>query len=72
MISLKLLSTLIKSGGVANFIKENFKIDQTIYRTTDDISHLNIKYRLMLPISSQPRQLCLADYPEVVFRSIDR
>ena len=52
MISLKLLSTLIKCGGVAHFVKENFKIDQTIYRTTDDISHLNIKYRLMLPISS--------------------
>ena len=71
MITLKLLSVLIKSGGVSQFIKENFKIDQTIYRTTDDISHINDKYRLMLPISSQPRQMCLADYPELVFKSID-
>lgn len=53
MIMLKLFSVLIKSGGIGHFIKENFKIQQTIFRTTDDISHLNDKYRLMLPVTSE-------------------
>ena len=56
MVMLKLFSVLIKSGGIGHFIKENFKIEQTIFRTTDDMSQINDKYRLILPITSEQRQ----------------
>jgi len=40
-------------------------------RTSDDDKKFNTKYRLMLEVSAEMRQQCLADFPEVLFEAIE-
>ena len=40
-------------------------------RTSDDGKKFNTKYRLMLEVSAEMRQQCLADFPEVLFEAIE-
>ena len=56
MITLKLFSELVKGCGISHFIEENFKVEQTIFRRSDDMARFNDKYRLILPITSEQRQ----------------
>jgi hypothetical protein len=52
LVVLKLLDVIIKECGVYQFIKENFRLDCKITRTSDDESKYNTKQRLMLGVSS--------------------
>ena len=40
-------------------------------RTSDDGKKFNTKYRLMLEVSAEMRQQCLADFPEVLFEAVE-
>lgn len=71
LVVLKLLDIVIKECGVYHFIKENFRLDCKITRTSDDEKKFNTKQRLMLGVSSVMRYKSLSDYPEILYRTID-
>lgn len=71
LVVLKLLDIVIKECGVYHFIKENFRLDCKITRTSDDEKKFNTKQRLMLGVSSVMRYKSLSDFPEILYRTID-
>ena len=56
LVSLKLVSTLIKECGVVSFIRENLRVTQKLTRTSDNDPNFSTKYRLMLEVSPEMRQ----------------